>query len=222
MSDEIFPGLNRTLLDAALSITSHWDFTLAKTKLLEPNYAAWSKVRTDAAERGYKRYLSLIKALGGYRPVPNADIDRFWHEHILDTERYEKDCSELFGEFLHHYPYFGMRGEQDDTNWKAAAAFSSSIWKTAFGEDLYKKYDEKGPVAALQSRTTRLFIPGEYFSGEANNDMGIEINITINIYGGKAEQENLPVPEVIKPDDASARDSDIMKCPQKCPDRPQP
>ena len=33
--------------------------------------------------------------------------------HILDTRAYSRDCEFLFGRFLHHFPYFGMRGDAD-------------------------------------------------------------------------------------------------------------
>jgi len=112
MTEKLTPNAEK--LQAALALVEKWDFTLTKRKLLEPDYAGWSQQRADNAEKNYKRYLSLVCALDGYRPVPSADIDRFWHEHILDTERYAKDCDELIGSFLHHYPYFGMRGEEDD------------------------------------------------------------------------------------------------------------
>jgi len=48
------------------------------------------------------------------RPVvPSKIVDTFWHYHILDTQAYAEDCDRVFGSFLHHYPYFGMRGEAD-------------------------------------------------------------------------------------------------------------
>jgi hypothetical protein len=45
--------------------------------------------------------------------VPNESIDTIWHHHILDTEKYDEDCQELFGFKIHHFPYLGMRGEED-------------------------------------------------------------------------------------------------------------
>lgn len=43
-------------------------------------------------------------------------IDILWHYHILDTERYERDCNAIYGKMLHHYPYFGMEGKADAKN----------------------------------------------------------------------------------------------------------
>lgn len=77
-------------------------------------------------------------ALNGYQLIPNGDIDRFWHEHILDTRRYVADCTELFGGFLHHYPYFGMRGEVDNQAWVSVSEISASLWLRLFDEPLYQ------------------------------------------------------------------------------------
>ena len=131
------PILDRQKLETAVNLIANWDFSLTKQKLLEVAYAGWSQERADLAERDYKRYLAITHATGGYQPVPNADIDRFWHEHILDTRRYARDCEDLFGEFLHHYPFFGMRGEADEAMWKSTIGISEQLWSDAFGESLY-------------------------------------------------------------------------------------
>lgn len=37
--------------------------------------------------------------------VPSSKaMDDFWHEHILDTKLYAKDCDRILGFFLHHQP----------------------------------------------------------------------------------------------------------------------
>jgi hypothetical protein len=56
--------------------------------------------------------------------VPTHEIDEFWHQHILDTLKYVDDCQYVFGYFLHHYPYFGLRGAED------AQALADSFEKT--------------------------------------------------------------------------------------------
>ena len=147
--------------DKAFALVSKWDFSLTKIKLLEPDYAGWTKERANTAEIDYKRYLSVTKALGGYQLVPNGDIDRFWHEHILDTRRYAQDCEELFGGFLHHYPYFGMRGEADNSTWIDTSRQSTEFWMLLFGEQLYDFHNVKaqkcpqscpGVIDAIQAK----------------------------------------------------------------------
>jgi hypothetical protein len=68
--------------------------------------------------------------------APTKDVDKFWHGHILDTLKYAEDCQNVFGYFLHHFPYFGMRGEEDAANLRAASANMHAIYEREFGETL--------------------------------------------------------------------------------------
>ena len=147
--------LNKVEYDNGWKIVSTWDFTLTKKKLQEPAYAGWSVDRIEKAELDYKRYLAITKATQ-FQPVPNGDIDRFWHEHILDTRRYAEDCFELFGGFLHHYPYFGMRGDSDKETWTETAKFSHDLWVSLYHEDLYSvdTKAQKCPQACPGGATT--------------------------------------------------------------------
>ena len=211
------PKLNHEALNAALQIVNEWDFTLTKQKLLEPGYAGWTQERADAAEQGYKRYLAITKALNGYQPVPNGDIDRFWHEHILDTRRYAKDCDQLLGSFLHHYPYFGMRGTQDNEAWKAASQFSNNVWKEAFGEYLYNTQNISTTKTNVQSAA----------ASTKGKDMPVHISITINVNGtgvttsvGTGTElmaDAMKCPQACPNPGVSALGTDAMKCPQACP-----
>ena len=46
--------------------------------------------------------------------IPTDEIDIYWHEHILDTKKYMKDCDNIFNEYFHHCPYIGSN--QSDIN----------------------------------------------------------------------------------------------------------
>jgi hypothetical protein len=35
---------------------------------------------------------------------PSNEIDKFWHQHILNTNHYYNFCTENFGKFIHHDP----------------------------------------------------------------------------------------------------------------------
>src|SRR5262249_1560751 len=48
-----------------------------------------------------------------------------------------KDCDDLFGEYLHHFPYFGMLGEENRHQWLDVQSESTSLWQKLFGESLY-------------------------------------------------------------------------------------
>lgn len=65
--------------------------------------------------------------------VPHATIDKFWHQHILDTEKYADDCQYVFGYFLHHYPCFGMNGVQDAQNLANAFEETKQLYQLHFG-----------------------------------------------------------------------------------------
>lgn len=127
----------QTVFNQAMEKTNAWDFKLAIEKLLELKGGQWGLSRAEAAVLNYKRYMAVTKALGGVQLVPNGDIDEIWHMHILDTRAYMKDCNELFGEFLHHYPYFGMLGEENRQQWLDVQSLSESLWQDLFGEPLY-------------------------------------------------------------------------------------
>ena len=96
------------------------DFSPIRQKLGHISHGAGMS-RTDivVAQLLYEAYLSLLIAFKGNCDItlaPPHAADKFWHYHILDTRKYMKDCQFLFGEYLHHYPYFGMRDEQDEKN----------------------------------------------------------------------------------------------------------
>lgn len=122
----------------ALAIAKTWNFNLAIQKLIESSPERWDLVSTKKAVLDYQRYMAVTKALGGIQLVPNADIDEIWHMHILDTRAYMRDCDALFGEYLHHYPYFGMLGEENKRQWLDVQAQSEQLWQRLFDEPLYR------------------------------------------------------------------------------------
>lgn len=126
-----------SVFNQALELTNAWDFELAVKKIVEVKGGAWDLGRAEAAVQNYKRYMAVTKALGGVQLVPNGDIDEVWHMHILDTRAYMNDCQQLFGEYLHHYPYFGMLGEENQRQWLEVQTESSALWYELFGEALY-------------------------------------------------------------------------------------
>ena len=72
--------------------------------------------RLARAELDYRRFLDLHIKYPQVELVPTKMIDEVWHQHILDTRAYSNDCEQIFGDFLHHYPYFGMHGDEDQAN----------------------------------------------------------------------------------------------------------
>lgn len=56
--------------------------------------------------------LLLIQRFPDRPVVPSKLVDLVWHEHILDTFTYKRDCSRLFGRYVHHNPSFGGQEEK--------------------------------------------------------------------------------------------------------------
>jgi hypothetical protein len=113
------------------------DLEMVKLKLREPEEGvAWTSEQCESAEVEYKRFLHLNRVHRDSAVVPNKIMDTMWHFHILDTRRYVTDTARLFGGYFHHYPYFGMRGEEDAQNLARAFQQTQERYATAFGEDM--------------------------------------------------------------------------------------
>ncbi len=77
----------------------------------------WPLARVDVVELQYRAFLQIIRdAEPGFSAAPTGAIDTFWHHHILDTEKYFRDCDQLFGRYLHHFPYSGIFDGEDAEN----------------------------------------------------------------------------------------------------------
>jgi hypothetical protein len=92
----------------------------------------WSREYVDQMEIAYKQFLTLVVKYPGETIAPSKDVDKFWHGHILDTMKYAQDCQNVFGYFLHHFPYFGMRGEEDAANLAEAGRNTARLHEYEF------------------------------------------------------------------------------------------
>lgn len=129
--------------EAAVSLI---DLSIIKRKMVET--FGWNADVVDAMEDRYRKFLAVqaaTRALGmNVEIVPDRMIDEIWHMHILDTRKYAADCVALFGEVLHHDPYFGMMGEADRAAWTAQANRCDHLWYELFGSPLYPSADLDG------------------------------------------------------------------------------
>src|SRR5688572_15430441 len=111
------------------------DLDPIKLKLMDKNEGhGWTRSEADRYELEYKRFLALLAKFPDEVIAPNTNVDKFWHGHILDTMKYAEDCQNVFGYFLHHFPYFGMRGEEDAADLKAASVRMHELHMSEFGE----------------------------------------------------------------------------------------
>jgi hypothetical protein len=122
-------------LEQTITAINALDLTPIKFKACrkEDGYG-WSAAYADQMEVAYKRYLILHAKHPDLTLAPEQDVDRFWHMHILDTRKYAADCETTFGHFLHHFPYLGLRGEEDAQALQAAFLEMQRLTVEEFGE----------------------------------------------------------------------------------------
>ena len=107
-----------------------------KFKLMDPQEGeGWGRAFVEHLELQYKRYLTLVAKYPREAIAPGKDVDRFWHAHILDTRKYIDDCERVFGFYLHHFPYFGMRGADDAAALARAGERTRELYAAEFGAD---------------------------------------------------------------------------------------
>ena len=105
-----------------------------KFKLVHDEHHPVTTERVAELETRYKRFLILHLKYRPTKIVPTKEVDIFWHTHILDTQKYAADCEHVFGYFLHHFPYFGMRGEEDAQDLQDSFTETGRLYETEFGE----------------------------------------------------------------------------------------
>ncbi len=110
------------------------DFSAIKAKLMHRAGKGWSLDRVNAVECEYRRFLYLMKKFPNEPTAPLVDVDVFWHYHILDTRKYAHDCQQVFGYFLHHFPYVGMGGEEDEAALQRMGERMGTIYELSFEE----------------------------------------------------------------------------------------
>lgn len=140
----------RHSINVGLVALSELDLANVKRKIMEPEPEGkgWDHAQADEAERWYRHFLEICLRHPDLSVVPNYPIDMMWHQHILDTHAYSKDCSAIFGEMLHHYPYFGMMGdvqERDDSFTE-----TNELYNKYFGEDCMSMTAFKRPRPETQ------------------------------------------------------------------------
>lgn len=115
------------------------DLEMIKMKMSLPDEGeGWTKEQCDSAEIEYKRFLHLNKKFLKSAIVPTDVIDTMWHYHILDTRAYHKDCEKVFGGYFHHFPYFGLRGDEDKQNLIASFEKTKVIYEEEFNEKMLR------------------------------------------------------------------------------------
>jgi hypothetical protein len=118
------------------SFTQTLDLTPVKYKLIKDK--SWTLDRANQVEPQYKAFLFLIGSRVKAEFVPTLDIDEMWHTHILDTRKYMADCALHFGEYIHHYPYLGMKDAEDRGRAEGLFAATCTAIAEAFNIDIHE------------------------------------------------------------------------------------
>jgi hypothetical protein len=126
------------------------DLEPIKVKLMhEESGENWSLEYVNAVEIEYRRFLYLMKKFPNEGAAPLFDVDIFWHYHILDTLKYAADCENVFGYFLHHFPYVGLRGADDEELHHQAGARMQELYESTFDEPYLRPLDGSASPESL-------------------------------------------------------------------------
>jgi hypothetical protein len=87
---------------------------------------------TNAIEQ-YRHFLVLNFLYPKRSLIPTQIVDLIWHIHLLDTQKYQQDCMEVFGYFLHHFPHAGKIDEVDKQASELAFADTCQLLEHHFG-----------------------------------------------------------------------------------------
>ena len=144
------------------------DLDAIKVKLMhQESGEGWSLEKANAVEFEYRRFLILMKQFPEEETAPLMDVDTFWHYHILDTMKYAQDCQQVFGYFLHHFPYLGLRGEDDEAAHQRVGERMKQLYEQTFGEDYLRA--GRGEAAAFSGQVAKTAFSGQVataFSGQ--------------------------------------------------------
>lgn len=111
------------------------DLQNLRAKLTDPVHGnGLSEVEFDLREAEYQKFLALKLAFPDEDIVPCKIVDEMWHAHILDTAAYRADCDAIFGSFVDHFPYFGIRDAEDAQDLQNAYSITLSKYFEAFGD----------------------------------------------------------------------------------------
>ena len=113
------------------------DFSNILNKMV--NHQGWLRKDAEKVCEMYRNFLYLQKKYKGQNQLPpSEEMDEFWHQHILDTKQYRKDCQAIFGEYLDHYPYFGIDATSTFSDLESAFEKMQELYMEEFGERIYQ------------------------------------------------------------------------------------
>lgn len=114
------------------------DLSTIITTMCAPTYCLprWQYQAAVQCSKLYKRFLFLLYKHRTIALVPTRDIDEFWHNHILDTRAYHRDCNLIFGYYLHHIPWRGHGSAPAEHDLAAQFLLTKQYYLAEYGESL--------------------------------------------------------------------------------------
>lgn len=99
----------------------------------------WPLENASEAVRRYKNFLLLLLKYPNEVLAPAPDIDEAWHNHILFTREYMRDCQVIFGSYLHHAP--SRNSPEEKKVMLEAQSRSSDLYIQEFNEPYLLELD---------------------------------------------------------------------------------
>jgi hypothetical protein len=170
--------------NAHFNTIAELDLDPIKVKLMHKESGeGWTLEQANAVEFEYRRFLCLMKLFPHEQTAPLFDVDIFWHYHILDTMKYAADCERVFGYFLHHFPYVGLRGEDDEVTHQQVGVRMQELYESTFGEAYFRKQEGSGLTGIDGSATVAA-------SDEAADSADVTARIASTAYSVATIQSN--------------------------------
>jgi hypothetical protein len=119
---------DQSLLDRVKADIELLDLDTVKYKLMDPiEGEGWEEEKIEKHVREYRDYLFIAFKYPGAEIAPTKGCDIVWHHHILDTVKYVLDTDRIFGYYLHHFPFLGLRSATDAENLKKAGELAHAL-----------------------------------------------------------------------------------------------
>ncbi|SRR5579883_133531 len=125
-------------IEEAIDYIYKIDFSMIINKMVQ---SGWARSTAEALSHEYRNFLFLQKKYAFQTQIalpPSEELDEFWHNHILDTHKYIHDCKMIFGEYLHHYPYFGIDDKSDQKDLANAFENTQKYYFAEFKKEMPK------------------------------------------------------------------------------------
>lgn len=125
-------------IQGKISLIMNLDLSKVSRKIMSEEGQGWDIETTQRVEQLYREYLT-IALLNPGKISPTGEVDKYWHQHILDTRQYMDDCKAIFGQYLHHDPNMGMDG--DRTELEAIFEETNKLFIAQFGHPQGRKVE---------------------------------------------------------------------------------